>query len=946
MVNLTSGGAKTSARAWLVCLLVWTLPVVLAAAPIPSAEVYVDSGLKAYKEGNLKAAATEFGKAINLKPDSLEAHYFLGRIAFIQKDYYGAFHAFKEVLALQKDYKNTQALFRQLTPPLLELVRGELKVNPRSARAYSVLGFLLLYQRRVNEGITQLEYALRFDPSLAAVHDDLAWAYYQTRRFDTALKFSEKAFTLDPVRASITRHYQQLFYLKRLGFAADQATPDRFYAPPEAGKPRTEPAPPDIQTPPVGPPPVDSPPIRPEPATPPVGPATPPPVEDEPKPVSTPERPAATAPDLSRINIDDTAIVSAFLKDYRPKPAPSTEGPTGTLSTLVKPAGTAQPTEAPPSAAEIAGRVRALYKKGKELAAKIDFEGAQQAFELLIQVDPTYRDAIKQRELMRRYSRTKKSFDQAMEFYQSQSFAAALETLRGVDLKTLREFRDVKTLDHMMGECYFHAGKFKEAADKLSKYCEDYPKELRFRYLLAKTRAELGEPGKALDELAIIRQSEPGFLDNYPESKGLRMKLTIKAYFPFVAGLALIWALVSLAYAGYKFRQTRDARRLKRTINNATQAQKEENWEKLLEVCEQFELQTGKQVGDVRVRQSKALALVNLGRLEQAQQEVAALPDDPKRQLLRARLLLETGDRGPAAMTDYRALLIAEPNNLKLLQAMAEIIQQQGATHEEAERVLQRLLELEPLKTEYAAQLAGIYLARDSYDGEAMKVFQKLAAEDPANIRARYGLARCHFVAHHFVEAIREAKSLAEYDIDNPKVHDILVDSYRNLEMLEEGEKEYRRLLQAHPGKRVLLDAVERLREATEGPMGPVSEEEMKSAYEKGMRLFGEGHFREALAPLSAAFDGNYQRTCAGALMVRAYLKLDEPGTALRVFERMDVFDQPPDEFLLALCYEMAGLYASEGHKREAMRLYNFICRHNVNYRDAFQKLEALQTAR
>ncbi|MBI4866041.1 MAG: tetratricopeptide repeat protein [Candidatus Wallbacteria bacterium] len=927
-------------------LLALAVAGVVAAAPLPSAESLIASGLKAYKEGNLKAAAAELKKAVNLKPDALDAHYYLGRIGLLQKDLYTAFWSFKEVLALQKDYKSTPALFRQLQTPLLEQVKSELKVNPRSARAYNVLGFLLLYQKRPNEGITQLNYALKFDPSLATAYDDLAWAYYQTNRFDTALKYSERAFTLDPVRASITRHYQQLFYLKRLGSSTEAGAPDRFYSSAGEEKPEATPVPADS----VGPePPPTS--AQAEPREPPIArPTQPPdqPVQPEQQPTLPPEEPpadasAAATPDLTRITIDDTAIVNAFLKDFKPKPAPGSRLPTQTA--LVVPSG--PPKDPPPSAAEIATRVRALYKKGKDLAAKTDFDGALQAFELLIQVDPTYRDSRTQLETMRRYARAKKNFDQAMDFYQSGSYAAALELLRGIDLRTLREFRNVPTLDHMVGECYHHAGRHKEAADKLAKYCEDNPADVKFRYLLAKSLAELKEHRQALDQLAIIRQTDAAYLNQFPDAKSMRMKLAIKAYFPYVAAFAAIWAFVSLGYFGYKLKQTQEARRLKRTLAAASQLQKAEDWEKLLNTVEEYELQSGRaKVNDPRVRQSKALALVQLGRLDQAHQEVEQLPDDPKKQLLRAKLRLETGDTSPEAMPEYRLLLAAEPNNLKLLQLMNSILQGQGGSDEEVERVLSRLVELEPLKGEYVTQLAGIYLGRESFDAEAMKVFQKLLSEDPANARARYGVARCHFAASHFVEAIREAKQMVEYELDNARVHEILVDSYKALEMLEEGEREYRRLLSAHPGNRTLLDAINRLRESAPRPGGPISDAELKDAYQRGMRLFSEGHFREALGTLSAAFDAGYETASAGALMVRSYLKLGETGSALRVFERMDVFDQPPDEFLLALCYEMAGLYQSEGRAREALRLYNFICRNNVNYRDAFQKLEALQTAK
>ncbi len=956
---------------------------------VPGAESYITAGLKAYQQGNLEAAAAEFRKGINLKPDSLDAHYHLGRISLIRKDYYGAYDALKEVVALQRGYKNAQELFEtRLKGPLEEQIRLDLKVNPRSARAYNVLGFLRLYEGRLNEGITALKYALRFDKSRAAVYDDLAWAHYKLNQFEEAFRYSEKAFYLDPVRASISKHYKQLFYLKKLGFAASDARQSEFYGggdgpdSPGASGPRTpstgvastpEPPAPGSErrdglpaatgagrpsTRPNRRPGNDRPsatdgpriddrgggltsagsvPSRPAPAPVRTGTRPAPRPDSRPAPLDTSVEATAA---LTRIQIDDSAIMSAFLKGFKP-PRPHAAASSATPTAV---ATTSPMRKKPPSAAQIASRVRALYKKGIDLAAKTDFEGALQSFELLAQIDPTYRDTMRQLEKMRRFARTQRAFDQAMDLYQTGSFKVALERLRGIDLKTLREFRDVPTLDHLIGECYFHTGKYELAVKKLSSYCEGSPGDVKFRYLLAKSHAELNEHHQALDELAIIRSTDPSYLSRFPESGGLRMKLTIKAYFPIVAFLALIWILMSGGYFIYKLRQAAAARRLRHTLSVAQQAQKNAEWEKMLDACEEFE-KKGKTRGDVRVKQSKALALVNLGRLDQARQEVDALPDDPKRQLLRAKLLLETGDRSEEALQEYRILLAAEPNNLKLLQMMNEILQARSATDEEAERILERLIELEPLKTEYVSHLASVHLSRGRYDADAQSTFKKLLDEDPANVQARTGLARCQFAGNHFVEAIREAKQVADFDLENSAIHEILVESYRSLEMIEEGEKEYRRLLTAHPDNPVLLQALARLKAKTDGGGGSISDDELRAAYEKGARLFGEGRFHEAISPLSAAFEGNYQRTCAGALMVRGYLKMHETDTALRVFERMDVFDQPPDEFLLALCYETAEIYEQEERGGDALRLYNFICRNNVNYRDAFQRLERLQSA-
>jgi len=84
----------------------------------------------------------------------------------------------------------------------------------------------------------------------------------------------------------------------------------------------------------------------------------------------------------------------------------------------------------------------------------------------------------------------------------------------------------------------------------------------------------------------------------------------------------------------------------------------------------------------------------------------------------------------------------------------------------------------------------------------------------------------------------------------------------------------------------------------------------------------------------------------AGALLVRSYLKIQEIKSALVLFERLDVMRRGTDEFVLNLCYEIAEVYVRENRPDKAQELYSFICRSNVSFKDAFKKLERIQSLR
>ena len=96
-------------------------------------------------------AEKAYSKALELRPDFLEAHYQLGRVYFIQ----GRFH---------------QALVEIMTV---------LRLNPEFKKAYYMYGLISGYQMNYNEAIYGFSEFIKRDDFNWAGYNDLAWIYFQ-----------------------------------------------------------------------------------------------------------------------------------------------------------------------------------------------------------------------------------------------------------------------------------------------------------------------------------------------------------------------------------------------------------------------------------------------------------------------------------------------------------------------------------------------------------------------------------------------------------------------------------------------------------------------------------------------------------------------------------------------------------------------------------------------
>ncbi len=183
----------------------------LALAHCASAELRLATPAEAYREA--RGAAL---RALAMDAGSADAQVALGIVLFLGEwNWFAAERCFKRALAL----------------------------NPDHTEAYVLYGRLLETLGRLQEGLDMKLKALERDPFSPAVHLQIALSYWNQRRYDDVIEWSNKTLALDPNHL-LAREYLAGAYLAKGDFDRHMDEnikhAERFGAPPSMLEPLKE----------------------------------------------------------------------------------------------------------------------------------------------------------------------------------------------------------------------------------------------------------------------------------------------------------------------------------------------------------------------------------------------------------------------------------------------------------------------------------------------------------------------------------------------------------------------------------------------------------------------------------------------------------------------------------------------------------------------------------
>ena len=149
-------------------------------------------------------AIAQYQKALQIKPDYVEAFYNLGNALARKGRVDEAIAQFQKVLEIQPDcvrahYKLGIALAQKgLADKAIVQFRKALEIQPDNAEAHDNLGNALLQKGRVDEAITEYQKALKIKPDYADAHINLGNALFQKGGVGEAITQYQRALEIKP----------------------------------------------------------------------------------------------------------------------------------------------------------------------------------------------------------------------------------------------------------------------------------------------------------------------------------------------------------------------------------------------------------------------------------------------------------------------------------------------------------------------------------------------------------------------------------------------------------------------------------------------------------------------------------------------------------------------------------------------------------------------------
>ena len=165
---------------------------------------YNDLGSSDLEAGRLGAAAEEFGKAIEARPDDVEAHYNLGVALARQGKFDSAMAEDRKALQMDPGFEKAHnalgdGLLRAgRTADAIAQFQAALEIRPDSTEAQINLGNALLRTGRIPEATARYRRALEIEPGNAEAHANLGTALLGAGQTSDAAAQFEQALAINP----------------------------------------------------------------------------------------------------------------------------------------------------------------------------------------------------------------------------------------------------------------------------------------------------------------------------------------------------------------------------------------------------------------------------------------------------------------------------------------------------------------------------------------------------------------------------------------------------------------------------------------------------------------------------------------------------------------------------------------------------------------------------
>ncbi len=353
---------------------------------------------------------------------------------------------------------------------------------------------------------------------------------------------------------------------------------------------------------------------------------------------------------------------------------------------------------------------------------------------------------------------------------------------------------------------------------------------------------------------------------------------------------------------------------------------------------------------------------------------------------LLARCFLKKKSTTDEAVFQYKKLLKNDPNNVEVLKLISEyyiklskntdkFVKKESLTDELIE-YLKTYAVKEPQNRELSIFMANLLRQRKDTTSNAIHIYEN-ALSNEENTKVREVLAKAYYEAKSFERAIGECKFIFKENIENTQVHRIFIDSHIALGRYNDVCIEYEKLVLLYPNSADLERRLNELKrqnmviggtsedhphsqqgsghpsqQSGQVPLGvPMQQSGGSSAtdyakcYDRGCKYMIEKDYTNAISEFKIATKGSAEvKNESYKQLVMCYIKKGLLDLAYEQYKLVRYDQEMMPDMIKELTYNMARAFEEKGKFKEALEIYNIICKVDIGFKDVFDKFDELHS--
>lgn len=877
-------------------------------------------GVRFFQAGQFQPAAKQFERVIQLYPDHLDARYSLGKIAFLQERYVAAFQFLRDCLAINPEYKDAKALFRQSLDQINSRFSGTFS-NPEVVSALTAHHF---ESDNLIEAKRGIEFLVKKYPDFPFGWDHLAEYYQRLKSLDRALAAAKKALALAPSSPTVFHNYQKIYYLK-----FHKKLPRTLSSPNQSESQSGT-----VQN-----------------------------LIDETILASStnPSSPGASGnqanPALASTPLEEEANSSLFEKllkketEALPPPEPVKEKP--------KPKE-AKPVYVPPPqpTRDLQAEQRLLEERARKALEEKNWELAATSFAILYNNNPTREEFKESFERARRYDRFEQEFQSALRTLKRGArdpaqFKKAKELFLQLDSVTYSEIHQKQSFDEYLAYIAFSLKNYTEAEKICKNWIRQEPQSFQAHYLLLKSLESQGKYSESYFALNKCSQIDSAALNAKPGILRLKWKAYLYHYWWLLALFVFTWFLITLGYTTYKFSIRQKKQKWKGRFDKVRELAADKEWAAMIRAIDKLLLAELSSSELYNLMYLKANGLFQSNRVDEARKQCHAIltkhSKDQQTLVLLGRVYLALQEVSQDTIEAYRLLTTKEPTNPDALKIYLKALKAAGIYDEETEKIALKILDIESYEQEILKDLVEIYGHRQTRNEQSCEVLKRYVELHPQDSGVLHLYLQNLVAIGNYIEAIRIGHRLIPINPEIEEAHQALIRAYDELNMSDELRSFYHDLSLEMPHSRVVEKMFSLIQNSagtarTKDPAssGIQDSEITQLALDEGKKLLKNGSYHEAILKLQTASQEKDLLFEAKILMIRCYLRLGDMDAVFLNFQTLNLKEQRLNHDAMEVVYDIAVHHEEQKEIKKALQLLQIIARNDVTFKDTFQKIELL----